>query len=278
LLLADCHRQVAEALAADKFDQMLMRKEYEYSMNVLAFGIQSSDITPAFPYVAPFSCTVPDICRIVRSFNEDSVSFMAHGGGGDTYAAVKKYLGRILSELRDASIQKLVDSGGALSVSQAMQVAANMSVMERECEFFTRHATQLCGVPLRAMERGRRDFPLRISRDAAEALLLRLLRAKADEFMRQTDGVNWMADDPPPGGNEYANEFIIYLETLQLRSRFFLYRCSVTYFWQCLSTSLSESLISSRGLVWEAQSPPSSCPFPGGCWSTGLPLFLGLAS
>ncbi|KAF7022509.1 hypothetical protein CFC21_035237 [Triticum aestivum] len=194
LLLADCRRQVAEALAADKFDQMLMRKEYEYSMNVLAFGIQSSDITPAFPYVAPFSCTVPDICRIVRSFIEDSVSFMAHGGGGDTYAAVKKYLGRILSE--------------------AMQVAANMSIMERACEFFTRHAAQLCGVPLRAVERGRRDFPLRKSRDAAEALLLRLLCSKVDEFMRQSDGVNWIADDPPAGGNEYANEVTIYLETL----------------------------------------------------------------
>uniref|UniRef100_J3KZP6 Exocyst complex subunit EXOC6/Sec15 C-terminal domain-containing protein n=2 Tax=Oryza brachyantha TaxID=4533 RepID=J3KZP6_ORYBR len=214
LLLADCRRQVVEALAADKFDQMLMRKEYEYSMNVLAFGIQSSDITPAFPYVAPFSCTVPDICRIVRSFIEDSVSFMAHGGGGDTYAAVKKYLGRILSEVVDASIQKLVDSGGGLSVSQAMQVAANMSVMERACEFFTGHAAQLCGVPLRAVERGRRDFPLRKSRDAAEALLLRLLCSKVDEFMGQSDGVNWMTDDPPPGGNEYANEVIIYLETL----------------------------------------------------------------
>jgi exocyst complex component 6 len=211
LLLADCHRQVAEALFADKFDQMLMRKDYEYSMNVLAYGIQSSDITPAFPYVAPFSCTVPDICRIVRSFIEDSVSFMAHGGGGDTYAAVKKYLGRILSEVLDASIQKLVDSGGGLSVSQAMQIAANMSVMERACEFFTRHAGQLCGVPVR--ERGRRDFPLHISCDAVEALLLQLLHAKADEFMRQSDGVNWMADDPP-GGNEYANEVIIYLETL----------------------------------------------------------------
>ncbi|XP_047048090.1 exocyst complex component SEC15B [Lolium rigidum] len=214
LLLADCRRQVAEALAADKFDQMLMRKEYEYSMNVLAFGIQSSDITPAFPYVAPFSCTVPDICRIVRSFIEDSVSFMAHGGGGDTYAAVKKYLGRILSEVVDASIQKLVDSGGGLSVSQAMQVAANMSVMERACEFFTRHAAQLCGVPLRAVERGRRDFLLRKSRDAAEALLLRLLCSKVDEFMQLSDGVNWIADDPPAGGNEYANEVTIYLETL----------------------------------------------------------------
>nr|ACF81613.1 unknown [Zea mays] len=71
-----------------------------------------------------------------------------------------------------------------------------------------------CGVPLRAVDRGRRDFPLRRSRDAAEALLLRLLCAKVDEFMRQSDGVNWMADDAPPGGNEYANEVIIYLETL----------------------------------------------------------------
>ncbi|XP_010931667.1 exocyst complex component SEC15B [Elaeis guineensis] len=213
LLLSDCRRQVSEALAADKFEQMLMKKEYEYSMNVLSFQIQTSDITPAFPYVAPFSSTVPDLCRIVRSFIEDSVSFMSHGGQLDFYPIVKKYLDRLLGEVVDGAILRLVEAGG-LGVSQAMQVAANMAVMERACDFFFRHAAQLSGIPLRIAERGRREFPLKRSRDAAEELLLRLLQAKLDDFMILTDTVSWMADDPPPNGNEYANEVIIYLETL----------------------------------------------------------------
>ncbi|KAG1326237.1 exocyst complex component SEC15B-like [Cocos nucifera] len=213
LLLSDCRRQVSEALAADKFEQMLMKKEYEYSMNVLSFQIQTSDITPAFPYVAPFSATVPDLCRIVRSFIEDSVSFMSHGGQLDFYPIVKKYLDRLLGEVLDVTILHLVESGG-LGVSQAMQIAANMAVMERACDFFFRHAAQLSGIPLRIAERGRREFPLKKSRDAAEKLLLGLLQAKIDDFFILTDTVSWMADDPPPNGNEYANEVIIYLETL----------------------------------------------------------------
>ncbi|GKB92461.1 exocyst complex component SEC15B, partial [Tanacetum coccineum] len=34
--------QIVQALAADKFEQMWMNKEYEYSMNVLSFQIQTS--------------------------------------------------------------------------------------------------------------------------------------------------------------------------------------------------------------------------------------------
>ncbi|XP_072954433.1 exocyst complex component SEC15B [Typha angustifolia] len=213
LLLADCRRQVSEALAADKFEQMFMKKEYEYSMNVLAFQIQVSDIMPAFPYVAPFSSTVPDLCRIVRSFVEDSVSFVSHGGQLNFFPVIKKYLDRLLAEVIDGAILRLVESGG-LGVSQAMQVAANMAVMERACNYFFRHAAQLSGIPLRAAERGRREFPLKKSRDAAEEQLLRLLCAKIDDFMVLTDAVNWMADDPPLNGNEYSNELIIYLDTL----------------------------------------------------------------
>ncbi|XP_008807302.1 exocyst complex component SEC15B-like [Phoenix dactylifera] len=213
LLLSDCRLQVSEALAADKFEQMLMKKEYEYSMNVLSFQIQTSDIIPAFPYVAPFSSTVPDLCRIVRSFIEDSVSFMSHGGQFDFYPIVKKYLDRLLGVVLDGAILLLVESGG-LGVSQAMQVAANMVVMERACDFFFRHAAHLSGIPFRIAERGKREFPLKKSRDAAEELLLGLLQAKIDDFLILTDTVSWMADDSPPNGNEYANEVIIYLETL----------------------------------------------------------------
>ncbi|PHU21952.1 Exocyst complex component SEC15B [Capsicum chinense] len=213
LLLSDCRKQITEALAADKFEQMYMKKEYEYSMNVLSFQLQTSNIMPAFPYVAPFSCTVPDCCRIVRSFIEDSVSFMSHGGQLDFYDVVKKYLDRFLTEVLDGALLKLVNTsiGG---VTQAMQMAANMAVFERACDFFFRHAAQLSGIPLRMAERGRRVFPLTKARDAAEEMLSGLLKQKVDGFLLLIENVNWMADDPPQSGNEYVHEVIIFLETL----------------------------------------------------------------
>ncbi|KAL2236561.1 exocyst complex component SEC15B [Sesamum indicum] len=213
LLLSDCRKQFAEALAADKFEQMYMKKEYEYSMNVLSFQIQTSNIMPAFPYVAPFSSTVPDCCRIVRSFIEDSVSFMSYGGQLEFFDVVKKYLDRLLTEVLDGALLKVINSsiGG---VTQAMQMAANMAVFERACDFFFRHAAQLSGIPLRIAERGRRQFPLIKARDAAEETLSGLLKQKVDGFLSLIENVNWMADDPPQGGNEYANEVIIFLETL----------------------------------------------------------------
>lgn len=213
LLLSDCRKQISEALAADKFDQMLMKKEYEYSMNVLSFQIQTSDIVPAFPYVAPFSSTVPDCCRIVRSFIEDSVSFMSYGGQLEFFDVVKKYLDRLLGEVLDEALLKLINSS-VHGVSQAMQVAANMAVLERACDFFFRHAAQLSGIPLRMAERSRRQFPLIKARDAAEEMLSGLLKTKVDGFMSLIENVNWMADEPLQNGNEYVNEVIIYLETL----------------------------------------------------------------
>ncbi|KAK8954499.1 putative exocyst complex component 6 [Platanthera zijinensis] len=185
-------------------------RHYGYTVDPL---LDTSDIIPAFPYVAPFSSTVPDCCRIVRSFIEDSVSFLSYGGQLDFYAFVKKYLDRLLSEVLDGAFLRLVESK-SLGVSQAMQVAANMAVLERACEFFLRHAGQLSGIPLRIAERARREFALKKSRDAIEELLLSLLRGKVDDFMLLTDGIVWMGEDPPQNGNEYANEVIIYLETL----------------------------------------------------------------
>ncbi|KAK4482168.1 hypothetical protein RD792_009309 [Penstemon davidsonii] len=213
LLLSDCRKQFAEALAADKFEQMYMKKEYEYSMNVLSFQIQTSNIMPAFPYVAPFSSTVPDCCRIVRSFIEDSVSFMSYGGQLEFYDVVKKFLDKLLSEVLDGALLKVI-TGSITGVTQAMQMAANMAVFERACDFFFRHAAQLSGIPLRIAERGRRQFPLIKARDAAEETLSGLLKQKVDGFLLLIENVNWMADDPPPGGNEYVNEVIIFLETL----------------------------------------------------------------
>ncbi|XP_024981839.1 exocyst complex component SEC15B-like isoform X2 [Cynara cardunculus var. scolymus] len=213
LLLSDCRTQIAEAVAADKFEQMWMNKEYEYSMNVLSFQIQTSDITPAFPYIAPFSSTVPDCCRIVRSFVEDSVSFMSHGGQLDFYEVVKKYLNRLLTEVLDAALLKLINTS-ITGVNQAMVVAANMAVFERACDFLSRHAAQLSGIPLRMAERGRRHFPLMKARDASEQMLSSLLKNKVDGFMTLIENVNWMIDEPPQNENEYVNEVIIFLETL----------------------------------------------------------------
>ncbi|XP_076942669.1 exocyst complex component SEC15B-like [Bidens hawaiensis] len=213
LLLSDCRLQIAEALAADKFEQMWMNKEYEYSMNVLSFQIQTSDIVPAFPYIAPFSSTVPDCCRIVRSFVEDSVSFMSHGGQLDFYDVVKKYLDRLLTEVLDDALLKLI-STSISGVNQAMVVAANMAVFERACDFFFRHAAKLSGLPLRMVERSRRQFPLTKARDAAEEMLSSLLKKKVDGFMTLIENVNWMIDEQPQNENEYVNEVIIFLETL----------------------------------------------------------------
>ncbi|CAH1434141.1 unnamed protein product [Lactuca virosa] len=213
LLLSDCRKQIAEAVAADKFEQMWMNKEYEYSMNVLSFQIQTSDIVPAFPYIAPFSSTVPDCCRIVRSFIEDSVSFMSHGGQLDFYDVVKKYLDRLLTEVLDDTLLKLISSSIS-GVNQAMVVAANMAVLERACDFFFRHAAKLSGIPLRMVERSRRQFPLTKARDAAEEMLCSLLKKKVDGFMTLIENVNWMVDEPPQSENEYVNEVIIFLETL----------------------------------------------------------------
>ncbi|CAK9175343.1 unnamed protein product [Ilex paraguariensis] len=203
LLLSDCRKQISEALAADKFEQMYMKKEYEYSMNVLSFQIQTSNIIPAFPYIAPFSSTVPDCCRIVRSFIEDSVSFMSYGGQLDFYDVVKKYLDRLLTEVLGGTLLKLINSS-IHGVTQAMQMAANMAVFERACDFFFRHAAQLSGISLRIAERGRRQFPLTTARDVAEEMLAGLLKQKVDGFMMLLENVNWMADEAPQGGNEYV--------------------------------------------------------------------------
>ncbi|KAL2927713.1 Exocyst complex component SEC15B [Bienertia sinuspersici] len=213
LLLSDCRKQINDAVQNDKFEQMLMKKEYEYSMNVLAFQLQTSDITPAFPFVAPFSTTVPDCCRIVRSFIGDSVSYMSYGGQLDSYDVVKKYLDRLLSEVLDEALVKLIKTG-VFGVSQAMQVAANMAVFERACDFFFKHAAQLSGIPLRMADRGKRQFPLKKARDAAEEMLAGMIKVKIDGFMSLMENVNWMGDEPLQGGNEYVNEVIIFLETL----------------------------------------------------------------
>lgn len=217
LLLNECRKQINDVLANDKYEQMVMKKEYEYNMNVLAFHLQTSDIMPAFPYIAPFSATVPDCCRIVRSFIEDSVSYLSYGGHMDFYDVVKKYLDKLLINVMNEALLKLINIS-TLGVSHAMQIAANMTVLERACDFFMQHAAQLCGIPMRLAERPHAALSARTvlknSQDAAHEAMLRLVKSKVDEFMLLTDNINWNPDEVPQNGNEYLNEVVIYLETL----------------------------------------------------------------
>lgn len=217
LLLSDCRRQINDSLANDKYEKMLIKKEYEYKSNVLAFHLQTTDIMPAFPYVAPFSATVPDCCRIVKSFIEDSVSFLAYGSHMDFYDVVKKYLDKLLINVLNEALLKLIRNT-TLAVSHAMQIAANMTVLERSCDFFARYAAQLCGIPVRLVDRPQASLAaksvLLTSQGAAHEQMLVLVKSKVDEFMQLTDNINWTPDDPPQNGNEYLNEVIIYLETI----------------------------------------------------------------
>ncbi|RVX04933.1 Exocyst complex component SEC15A [Vitis vinifera] len=173
LLLDECRQQIIDVLANDTYEQMVLKKESDYTMNVLSFHLQTSDIMPAFPYFAPFSSMVPDVCRIIS---------------------------------------------GTTGVSQAMQIAANIAVLEKACDFFLHHAAQQCGIPSRSVERPQASLMakvvLKTSRDAAYLALLTLVDSKLDEFMKLTENINWTTDDVSENGNEYMNEVIIYLDTI----------------------------------------------------------------
>lgn len=217
LLLADCRYRINDVLANDKYEQMMMRKEYEYNMNVLAFHLQSMDVMPTFPYIAPFSATVPDCCRIVRSFIEDSVSFLAYGGHIDYYDLVKRYLDKLLVTVLNEALLRLVRSP-TLGVSHAMQIAANMTVLETACDYFAQHAAKLCGIPTRLVEGPHgvlaAQATLRNSQAVAHDTMIKLVKSKVDEFMNLTMNINWTPDEQPQVANDYLNDVYIYLQTI----------------------------------------------------------------
>ncbi|CAL0320026.1 unnamed protein product [Lupinus luteus] len=109
------------------------------------------------------------------------------------YEVVKKYLDKLLNEDLDEASLQLINTS-VHGVNQAMQVAANMTVLERACDFFFCHVAKLSGVPLRMVERSRKQFPLRKARDVVEGMLSRLLKVKVDGFMTLVENVNWMTD------------------------------------------------------------------------------------
>lgn len=217
LLLEECREQIINALAHDSYDQMVMKKDTDYETNVLLFNLQTSDIMPAFPYMAPFSSMVPDSCRIVRSFIKGSVDYLSHGVHANFYDVVKKYLDKLLIDVLNEVILNTIQSG-SVGISQAMQIAANISVLERACDFFLRNAAQLCGIPVRSVERTQpcltAKMVLKTSRDAAYLALLNLVNNKLDEFMVLTENIKWTSEDIVENGNAYINGVIIYLETI----------------------------------------------------------------
>jgi hypothetical protein len=217
LLLQECRQQIVNILANDTYEQMLMKKDTDYENNVLSFNLQTTDIMPAFPFIASFSSMVPDACRIVRSFIKGSVDFLSHGVHSNFYELVKKYLDKLLIDVLNEAILNTISSG-TIGVSQAMQIAANISVLERACDFFLRHAAQLCGIPVRSVERPQASLTakavLETSRDEAYFSLLNLVNTKLDEFMTLTESINWTSEEIAQNGNESMSEVIFYLDTL----------------------------------------------------------------
>lgn len=217
LLLAECRKQIDDILANDSYEQMIIKKEYEYNMNVTAFHLEPDDVIPDFPYVAPFSSSVPDVCRIVRSFIEDSVSYLSYGGHMNFYDMVNGYLDRLLIEVLNDSLLNMIYAR-SLAMSQMMQLAGNIAVLEQACDLYLLHSAQVCGIPKRVAERSHSGLTaravLKASQNAAYNALINLANSKIDEFMVLLDNVNWIVEEAPDNANDYMNEVLIYLETL----------------------------------------------------------------
>ncbi|XVF27951.1 hypothetical protein REPUB_Repub14bG0153400 [Reevesia pubescens] len=217
LLLEECRQQIADVLSNDTYEQMVMKKDSDLDNNVLAFHLQTSDIMPAFPYIAPFSSMVPDCCRIVRSFIKGSVDYLSYGVNSNFYDVVRKYLDNLLIDVLNEVVLTTVHSAG-IGVSQAMQIAANISFLEKACDFFLPHAAQLCGIPVRSVERPQASLTakavLKTSRDAAYLALLNLVNSKLEEFMALTENINWASEEISQNNNDYMNEVIFYLDSL----------------------------------------------------------------
>ncbi|WOL18345.1 exocyst complex component SEC15A-like [Canna indica] len=217
LLLSEYRKQIGDILASDTFEQMVIKKEYEYNMNVVSFHLQTSDTVPDFPYIAPFSSSVPDACRIVRSFIEDSVNYLSHGGHLNSYDVLKKYLDKLMIDVLNEALLNMIHSG-TLDVSRAMQISANIAVLERTCDLFLWQAAQLCSLPLHLVERPHTGLTAKAvfsaTQNAAYNALLNVVDSKLDEYLSLMNSINWTADEAPEHVNDYMNEIVIYLNFL----------------------------------------------------------------
>lgn len=216
LLLLECRIQIKDAIINDKCEQMVM-KESEYQSNVLVFNLQTSDIMPAFPYVAPFSSMVPDCCRIIRSFIKDSVNYLSYGGQTNFFDFAKKYLDKLLIDVLNEVLLNMIKSAST-GVSQAMQISANIAFLERACDYFLQTAAKQCGIPTRIVARPQSGLMakmvLKTSRDEAYLALIDLVNKKLTEYLALTENVNWIIDDVAQHKSDYMNEVVIYLDTI----------------------------------------------------------------
>ncbi|XP_027365925.1 exocyst complex component SEC15A-like [Abrus precatorius] len=217
LLLEECRQQIVDVFGNDSYDQIEIKKETDYENIVLSFNLQTSDIMPAFPYVAPFSSMVPDACRIVRSFIKGSVDYLSYGIHMNFFDVVRKYLDKFLIDVLNVTLLETINNG-SINVPQVMQIAANIAVLERACNFFLRHTAQLCGIPVRSVERPPATLTAKVifktSRDAAYITIMGQVNAKLDEFMTLTESINWTPEETNENGNDYAHEVIIYLDSI----------------------------------------------------------------
>lgn len=216
LLLAECRLQIKDAIRNDSCEQMVI-KESEYQSNVLCFQLQTSEIMPGFPYVAPFSSMVPDCCRIIRSFIKDSVNYLSYGGQTNFFDFARKYLDKLLIDVLNEVILSTIQSG-SIGVSQAMQIAANISFLEKACDYFLQTASKQCGIPTRMVARPQTTLMakmvLKTSRDEAYLALLDLVNHKLTEYLSLMENVNWIIDDVVQHKSDYMNEVVIYLDTI----------------------------------------------------------------
>ncbi|CAH1418504.1 unnamed protein product [Lactuca virosa] len=216
LLLVECRQQIKDAVNDDDCKQMVL-KESEYSTNVLCFHLQTSEIMPGFPYVAPFSSMVPDCCRIIRSFIKDSVNYLSYGGQTNFFDFARKYLDKLLIDVLNDVILSTIKSSNT-GVSQAMQIAANISFLERACDYFLQTAAKQCGVPTRMIARPQTTLNaknvLKSTREKSYVALVNLVNHKLTEYLSLMEKVNWIIDDVAQHKSEYMNEVVMYLDTL----------------------------------------------------------------
>ncbi|KAL6642918.1 hypothetical protein ACP70R_021099 [Stipagrostis hirtigluma subsp. patula] len=217
LLLSDCQKQINGVFSKDSYEQMVIKNEKEYGMNVAAIQLEPIDLVPDLPYVAPFSSSVPNVCRIVRSFIEDLVSYLSYGGSMNSFDVVKSYLDKFLIEVVNDCFLNLIH-GGCLEFSQMVQIAGNIAILEQSCDTFLLHAAQLCGVPRRLLEKPHSGLTakavLKASQNAAYNGLITLVNSKIDEFMLLLTSINWTMEGAPEHANDYMNEVLIYLHTV----------------------------------------------------------------
>ncbi|XP_044967954.1 exocyst complex component SEC15A-like [Hordeum vulgare subsp. vulgare] len=215
LLVSDCRKQIQGIFVKDSYERMVIEKENDYNMNVAACQLEPIHTVPDLPYVAPFSSSVPGACRIIRSFIEDLVSYLSYGVVANSYDVVKRYLDKLLIEVLNDGLLTLIHNG-SLEIAQLVQIAGNIAFLERSCDMFLLHATQLCGLPKRLLGKPHSGLTaravLKASQNAAFNGLITLANSRIDEFMLLLTSIDWTTEETPEHANDYMNEVLIYLD------------------------------------------------------------------